>query len=129
VNSGIVLIAWYFIGEEKMTQYAASGRTHTDWAGYAFISLGLTLINILMIWISSILMFRLKEVLPIEKKVFWSDLGIARKIYRGKAILAHQAFDPEVSGPELTKRRSIWNMVRGNTLRNVTSGEAPEQAS
>lgn len=114
-----------------MTEYAASGRTHTDWAGYAFISLGLTLINILMIWISSILMFRLKEVLPIEKKVFWSDLGIARKIYRGKAILAHQAFDPEVSArPELNKRRSIWNMVRGNTLRNVTSGEAaPEQAS
>ena len=28
------------------------------------------------------LMFRLKEVLPIEKKIFWSDLGIARKIYQ-----------------------------------------------
>lgn len=43
------------------------------------------------------LMFRMKEVLPIEKKVFWSDLGIARKIYRGKAILAKEAFDPAVS--------------------------------
>lgn len=43
------------------------------------------------------LMFRLKEVLPIQKKVFWSDLGIARKIYRGKAVLAHQAFDPTTS--------------------------------
>jgi hypothetical protein len=75
-------------------------------------------------------MFQLKEVLPIEKKVFWSDLGIARKIYKGKAILAREAFDPEVSArPELTKRRSIWNMVRGNTLRHVRSGEAPEEAS
>ena len=42
-------------------------------------------------------MFRMKEVLPIEKNVFWSDLGIARKIYKGKAILAQQAFNQEVS--------------------------------
>jgi hypothetical protein len=26
--------------------------------------------------------------LPIEKKVFWEDLGVARKIYQNKALLA-----------------------------------------
>ena len=71
--------------------------TQEEFRECALLSLGLTLINILMIWISSMLMFRMKEVLPIEKKVFWSDLGIARKIYRGKALLAKQAFDPAVS--------------------------------
>jgi len=31
--------------------------------------------------------FRIKEVLPIEKSVFWSDLGIARKVYQKRAVL------------------------------------------
>jgi hypothetical protein len=51
-----------------------------------------TLNNIAMLWISSMLMFCLKEVLSIEKKVFWSDLGIARKIYKGKAISSKSGF-------------------------------------
>ena len=46
------------------------------------------------------LMFRIKEVLPIQKKIFWADLGIARMIYKGKAVLAHQAFDPEPNTTE-----------------------------
>jgi len=25
--------------------------------------------------------------LPIEKKVFWGDLGVARKIYKGRALM------------------------------------------
>jgi hypothetical protein len=79
VNCGIVSISWFFISSEKILP----GTTHHDWSRYAGISLALTLVNIAMIWISSMLMFRLKEVLPIEKKVFWSDLGIARKIYQG----------------------------------------------
>ena len=32
-------------------------------------------------------MFRMKERLPIEKKVFWNDLGAARKIYQHRAIV------------------------------------------
>jgi len=31
--------------------------------------------------------FRIKEVLPIEKSIFWSDLGIARKVYQRRAVL------------------------------------------
>lgn len=120
MNSGIVLISWYFT--ESNTKHILG--THAEWSKYALTSLGLTLVNIVMIWISSIIMFRMKEVLPIEKKVFWSDLGIARKIYKGKAVLAHQAFDPEVSDrPELGRKRSLWRIVRGD-LQNISRKEA-----
>lgn len=74
-----IYILVFFFSSEKILP----GTTHHDWSRYAGISLALALVNIAMIWISSMLMFRLKEVLPIEKKVFWSDLGIARKIYQG----------------------------------------------
>ena len=30
-------------------------------------------------------MFRIKEVLPVKKKVFWDDLKIARRIFQGRA--------------------------------------------
>ena len=33
------------------------------------------------------LQFRVKERLPIQKSIFWSDLGLARKIYRNLAII------------------------------------------
>eukprot|EP00539_Tryblionella_compressa_P009241 CAMPEP_0178796394 /NCGR_PEP_ID=MMETSP0745-20121128/10638_1 /TAXON_ID=913974 /ORGANISM="Nitzschia punctata, Strain CCMP561" /LENGTH=126 /DNA_ID=CAMNT_0020454855 /DNA_START=100 /DNA_END=480 /DNA_ORIENTATION=+ len=37
---------------------------------------------------ASMLMFRLKERLPIKnKKVFWNDLRLARKIYRNLAMI------------------------------------------
>ena len=32
------------------------------------------------------LMFRVKEVLPVEKKIFWDDLRTARKIFQGRAV-------------------------------------------
>jgi hypothetical protein len=116
------LIAWYFTDNEH---YKEIGISHANWSKYALTSLGLTLVNIVMIWISSILMFRMKEVLPIEKKVFWTDLGIARKIYKGKAVLAHQAFDPEVSArPELGKRRSLWRVARENVQNISVVGRA-----
>ena len=78
MNCGIVAISWYFIDVEYIT--------HEQWSNYAWMSLTLTLVNIVMIWLSSMLMFRLKEILPIEKKIFWSDLSIARKIYQVKPI-------------------------------------------
>ena len=31
-------------------------------------------------------MFRAKEVLPVEKKIFWDDLKTARKILQGRAV-------------------------------------------
>jgi uncharacterized hydrophobic protein (TIGR00271 family) len=40
-----------------------------DYRGMGAVSLALTLANIFLIWMSSILMFRVKEVLPVSKKV------------------------------------------------------------
>jgi hypothetical protein len=96
VNCGIVWVAYAYYQADKFQ----GGYENTDYNFQAFynggwVSLGLTLVNIAMIWISSMIMFRLKEVLPIRKKVFWSDLGIARKIYRGRAVLASQTFNSE----------------------------------
>jgi hypothetical protein len=51
------------------------------------MSLFVTLSNIVLIALSSMFMFRMKEVLPIEKKVFWTDLGTARKIYQRRALI------------------------------------------
>ena len=47
-----------------------------------FISLMLTVINVIMVACGSALMFRVKEVLPIKKKVFWDDLKFARRFYQ-----------------------------------------------
>jgi Domain of unknown function (DUF389) len=51
-------------------------------------SLLVTIANIALIWISSMLMFRIKEVLPIKKSIFWDDLGIARKVYQRHALVS-----------------------------------------
>ena len=50
-------------------------------------SLMVTIANIILIWLSSMLMFRMKEVLPIKKNVFWDDLSIARKVYQKHALV------------------------------------------
>ena len=52
------------------------------------LSLLLTLANIFLIWLSGMLMFRIKEILPVKKTVFWEDLGIARKVYTHRAVLS-----------------------------------------
>jgi len=56
-----------------------------NFSNLAVMSLLLTVVNILFVSIGAILMFRIKEVLPVKKKVFWSDLKIARRIYQGRA--------------------------------------------
>jgi hypothetical protein len=61
---------------------------HKDYQRMGFYSLFVTLANILLIWISGMLMFRMKEVLPIKKKIFWEDITIARKIYQKRAVMA-----------------------------------------
>eukprot|EP00585_Thalassiosira_rotula_P002901 CAMPEP_0196151564 /NCGR_PEP_ID=MMETSP0910-20130528/33905_1 /TAXON_ID=49265 /ORGANISM="Thalassiosira rotula, Strain GSO102" /LENGTH=80 /DNA_ID=CAMNT_0041414955 /DNA_START=16 /DNA_END=258 /DNA_ORIENTATION=+ len=39
-----------------------------------------------MVAVGATLMMRLKEVLPVNKKVFWEDLKIARRLYQGRAV-------------------------------------------
>jgi hypothetical protein len=37
--------------------------------------------------LTALFQFRIKEVLPIKKKIFWSDLGVARKIFQNLAVM------------------------------------------
>ena len=61
------------------------------------ISLMLTLANIVFAACVATLMFPLKKVQPVKKKVFWYDLKVARRIYQGRAI------NPEVVSPEVAQ--------------------------
>lgn len=82
---GIVWVYYAYVLKERIV---LPPDTSTEYvADQGLLSLFLTFANILLIWMASMLMFRMKEVLPIEKNVFWSDLGVARKIYRKRALL------------------------------------------
>ena len=48
------------------------------------ISLLLTVANVVMVAIGATLMFRVKETLPVKKKIFWDDLKIARRLFQVK---------------------------------------------
>jgi uncharacterized membrane protein len=108
VNSGILWIAFAFeesniipvfpehADQNRGLQDAGIGNRDDDddesvalrsYAKMGLISILITLANIILIWGSSMLMFRMKEVLPIKKSVFWEDLGVARKVYQRRALL------------------------------------------
>ena len=77
------------------------------------ISLILTVANVIMVAAGAAGMFRLKEVLPVKKKVFWDDLKVARRIYTGRAtdeatgdlVNAERALIMATSADEITERR------------------------
>ncbi|GAX20477.1 hypothetical protein FisN_22Hh045 [Fistulifera solaris] len=98
VNTGIIWVAHIFTRDSRVVlpvdvaendalseyvyppdfdDYRRAGRT----------SIGITVANVFLVWISSMIMFRMKEVLPVEKRIFWEDLGAARKIYQNRAVL------------------------------------------
>lgn len=94
VNAGVLWVAYAFIhgGIINPSDYgydydAEVELQKEDYRKLGFTSLAVTLSNIFLIWVSSMLMFRMKEVLPVKKKVFWEDLGVARKIYQHRALL------------------------------------------
>jgi uncharacterized hydrophobic protein (TIGR00271 family) len=104
VNAGVLWVAYAFTKTDELSLYNnESPTTARDYRNMGFYSLFLTLANIILIWMSSMLMFRLKEVLPIKKKIFWSDLNIARKIYQRKAVMIVPSnFLEEETGAERT---------------------------
>jgi uncharacterized hydrophobic protein (TIGR00271 family) len=79
VNAGILWIAHFFNDAnilqvkpgDSLADYQVNwiALSKQDFRKLGGISLLLTLANIFLIWISSMLMFRMKEVLPIQKKV------------------------------------------------------------
>ena len=68
------------------SQNGATSVTTQNFSQMGTISLMLTLANVVFVACGATLMFRLKEVLPVKKKVFWYDLKVARRIYQGRAI-------------------------------------------
>mmetsp|Transcript_23729 Transcript_23729/g.36648 ORF Transcript_23729/g.36648 Transcript_23729/m.36648 type:complete len:470 (-) Transcript_23729:264-1673(-) len=59
-------------------------------------SLAITIANILFIILSSHLMFRMKENIPMKnKREFWTDLKTARRIYQNRAFLSEHNVDDE----------------------------------
>jgi hypothetical protein len=98
VNAGILWIGYAFYKNNHLgTDTTESTSTHTftreEFREGGITSLLLTIANILLIILSSIIMFRTKEVLPIKKKVFWDDLRVARKICQNKAFLTPLVVD------------------------------------
>mmetsp|Transcript_8046 Transcript_8046/g.18182 ORF Transcript_8046/g.18182 Transcript_8046/m.18182 type:complete len:241 (+) Transcript_8046:90-812(+) len=80
-------------GLKNRIDYQLQGAPNFSQMG--IISLMLTCANVIMVALGATLMFRAKEVLPVNKKIFWDDLKIARRIYQGRAV------DP-ISGEPLT---------------------------
>jgi uncharacterized hydrophobic protein (TIGR00271 family) len=119
VNAGILWVAYVFVKGGVLataSQPSLTVETYTvsndeeeydskEYRRMGFFSLFVTLANILLIWISGMLMFRMKEVLPIKKKIFWEDLAIARKIYQKRAVMTedlvlNEDTEFEGGGPE-----------------------------
>lgn len=75
VNAGMLFLMAIYDPEKSLI-----------WRGHAKMSLFLTIMNIVVVIVASMIMFRLKETLPIEKSIFWTDLGVARKIYNNVAF-------------------------------------------
>ena len=97
VNCGMLFIVAAVKGDDwsnfsmrysipAVQSFAENNLELPNFAEMGLISLMLTVANVIMVAIGATLMFRLKEVLPVEKKVFWDDLKTARRIYQGRAL-------------------------------------------
>lgn len=84
VNAGML---WIFAAVENSEWALVKNSSGANFHRMGFISLSLTVANVVVVWLAAALMFRIKEVLPLKKKrVFWDDLKIARRIYQRRAI-------------------------------------------
>lgn len=95
-----------FIKDNKWTDFHGF-QTHSEYINTfseaAIMSLFLTIANIICVALGATLMFRMKEVLPVKKKVFWDDLKIARRIFQGRAT---------DDGGEILSVQTIRNLLR-----------------
>jgi len=80
VDAGILWIAFFFASNEDL---AYSKQQYRE---MGVIALSLTLANIVLIWLASMFMFGIKEGLPMEKKEFWDDLKVHRKMSNREAM-------------------------------------------
>mmetsp|Transcript_28508 Transcript_28508/g.57372 ORF Transcript_28508/g.57372 Transcript_28508/m.57372 type:complete len:122 (+) Transcript_28508:212-577(+) len=101
-----MLLVMAFIKDDNWTDFHGFEYNSGDNSSYsqaAIMSLFLTLANIICVALGATLMFRMKEVLPVKKKVFWDDLKIARRIFQGRAT---------DDGGEVLTVRTIQDLLR-----------------
>ncbi|GMH97183.1 hypothetical protein TrST_g8887 [Triparma strigata] len=82
VNAGLCWSVAFILSLHKGYDFDGSQDwSIDDWVSCGTISFLLTVVNILCIWASGVLMFRLKEVAPVkDKNTFWSrDVKAARQ--------------------------------------------------
>ena len=97
-----------FIMDDKWTGFEGLENNHdhvNSFSEAAIMSLFLTIANIICVALGATLMFRMKEVLPVKKKVFWDDLKIARRIFQGRAT---------DDGGEVLTVRNAQDLLRPN---------------
>lgn len=70
-------------------------------------------------------MFRMKEVLPIKKSIFWSDLGIARKLYQKRALIQLYTVNSS-DGTRTLMERTIDPMSEEECAATITATEDDE---
>ena len=86
-NEEWITISAKYMYDEKSFQMLLKLEEEDELYHYmGLLSLALTVVNVIMVAVGAAGMFRLKEVLPVKKTVFWDDLKIARRIYTGRAL-------------------------------------------
>jgi len=99
VNSGMLLILAMQNDNEWWNDFTLTfdeevyDESTPNYSQMAVMSLLITVANVVLVTCGATLMFRLKEVLPIEKEEFWYDLKVARKLYnsQGSIVLVSKA--------------------------------------
>ena len=93
VNSGMLLILAMKNDSEWWNDFTLTfdeevyDESTPNYSQMAVMSLLLTAVNVLLVTCGATLMFRLKEVLPIEKEDFWYDLKVARKLQNSQGSI------------------------------------------
>jgi uncharacterized hydrophobic protein (TIGR00271 family) len=91
VNAGIMWVAYAFYDDtHSPDEPSDTGMPYYDANQFrtgGAISLSLTLANIILVAIAAAIIFRIKETFPMRKKLFWSDLAVARKIFQRRALV------------------------------------------
>ncbi len=85
VNSGMLWLMAFYEDPSYVDFSFSIGYDAKDYSVMGTFSLLLTIANVVMVCVGATLMFRVKEVLPVTKKVFWEDLKVARQILQGRA--------------------------------------------
>ena len=101
VNSGMLLILAMQNDTEWWNDFTLTfdeemyDEDTSNYGQLAVMSLLLTAANVLLVTCGATLVFRLKEVLPIEKEEFWYDLKVARKVHncQGSIVPVSKAQD------------------------------------